>query len=292
MEAKLVSYITDRSALSKPFDIVAIPKISKDQARQEAQRSRNETISILPTTNETDASLGSAVLPTITAVDTQSLYAAQLADVPELATYGEVLKSSSKSVELTESETEYVVSAIKHIFKEHIVFQVISPLFDSQSVKLKYEIWQFNVRNTIPDTILENVSMVVVPSGECGLTEDFILPAPALKAHEGGLIYVSFTRNSPEEYASGSFSNTLRFVSKEVDPETGEPQEDGYDDEYQTEDLELGAGDYITPSYATFATEWDRLRSGSTATETFALTALESLKGKCSIFSVGAWSLT
>lgn len=101
-----------------------------------------------------------------------------------------------------------------------------------------------------------------------------------LTAHEPGIIYVSFTRDSPDDYATASFTNTLRFVSKEVDPETGEPQEDGYDDEYQTEDLELGAGDYITPSYATFATEWDRLRSGSTATETFALTALDSLKGE------------
>ena len=129
--------------------------------------------------------------------------------------------------------------------------------------------------------MLENVSVVVTPSDDCGLTDDFTLPAPALTAHEGGVVYVSFKRDSPEEFASGSFSNTLRFVSKEVDPETGEPQEDGYDDEYQTEDLELGAGDYISPSYATFATEWDRLRSGNTATETFALTALESIKGEC-----------
>lgn len=140
---------------------------------------------------------------------------------------------------------------------------------------------QFNIRNTIPETILENVSVVMSPSEEeCGLVEDFILPIPTLTAQEPGVVYVSFSRENPDEFAAASFSNTLRFVSKEVDPETGEPQEDGYDDEYQTEDIELGAGDYISPSYATFATEWDRLRSGSTATETFALTALESLKGE------------
>jgi coatomer protein complex subunit gamma len=139
---------------------------------------------------------------------------------------------------------------------------------------------QFNIRNTISDTVLDNVSVLMSPSEESGLTEDFILPLASLTAQEPGIVYVSFTRDSPDEYATASFTNTLRFVSKEVDPETGEPQEDGYDDEYQTEDLELGAGDYITPSYATFATEWDRLRSGSTATETFALTALDSLKGK------------
>jgi len=43
----------------------------------------------------------------------------------------------------------------------------------------------------------------------------------------------------------------------------------------------LGAADYMIPSYATFATEWDRLRSGASLTETFALSALESLKAAC-----------
>lgn len=59
-----------------------------------------------------------------TTAESQSNYAQQLADVPELASYGPVLKSSSKPVELTESETEYVVACVKHIFAEHVVFQV------------------------------------------------------------------------------------------------------------------------------------------------------------------------
>lgn len=73
----------------------------------------------------------------------------------------------------------------------------------------------------------------------------------------------------------------MKFVSKEVDPSTGEPEEEGYEDEYQLEDVELSAGgDYIIPSYTTFGAEWDRLRSGASATETFALSAMESLKGE------------
>lgn len=116
------------------------------------------------------------------------------------------------------------------------------------------------------------------PSPETALVEDFIIPIPSLAANSSGTVYVSFTRESPEEYAIGSFANSLKFVSKELDPESGEPEEDGYDDEYHIEELDLGAGDYIVPSYATFATEWDRLRSGANAQETFALTALDSLK--------------
>jgi coatomer subunit gamma len=59
-----------------------------------------------------------------TAAEAQSNYAKQLADVPELASYGPVLNSSGKSAQLTEAETEYQVACVKHIFKEHIVFQV------------------------------------------------------------------------------------------------------------------------------------------------------------------------
>ena len=119
------------------------------------------------------------------------------------------------------------------------------------------------------------------PSAESSLTEDFIIPLPSLSATTSpGIVYVSFTRDSPEEYASGSFQCVLKFVSKEVDPSTGEPEEEGYEDEYQLEEVELGAGDYIVPTYVTFSTEWDRLRGGASATETFSLSAMESLKGE------------
>ena len=48
----------------------------------------------------------------------------QLAAIPEFAHLGSLFKSSEKAVELTESETEYVVCCIKHTFQQHIVFQV------------------------------------------------------------------------------------------------------------------------------------------------------------------------
>lgn len=123
----------------------------------------------------------------------------------------------------------------------------------------------------------------MTPSPETALVEDFIIPIPSLAPNSSGVVYVSFTRESPEEFALGSFTNSLKFISKEVDPDTGAPEEEGYDDEYQIEELDLGAGDYIVPSYAAFANEWDRLRTAATATETFALTALESLKGLSSL---------
>ena len=151
---------------------------------------------------------------------------------------------------------------------------------------------QFNVSNTIPDTVLEQVAVVMQPSAESSLTEDFIIPLPSLSsATSPGIVYVSFTRDSPEGYASGSFQCTLKFVSKEVDPSTGEPEEDGYEDEYQLEEVELGAGDYIIPTYVTFSSEWDRLRGGPSATETFSLSAMESLKGDLRLSIIDFFSL-
>lgn len=74
-----------------------------------------------------------AAPPPPTAAETQSAYVEQLADVPELAEYGPVLNSSATAVPLTESETEYQVTCVKHIFKEHIVFQVRTQTCFSES---------------------------------------------------------------------------------------------------------------------------------------------------------------
>jgi len=257
LESELVAYVKDDSRHSTAFDLSAIPKISREQASAEIAQARP---SPLESINASSSKAPETTPSPSTAAETQSSYASQLAAVPELDGYGTVLKSSSKPVPLTESETEYVVSVVKHIFKEHVVFQ-------------------FNVTNTIPDTVLEQVSVIMGPSPDSGLTEDFIIPIDSLNSTSGsGAVYVSFTRDDPAAYAAGSFSCTLRFVSKEVDPTSGEPEEEGYQDEYQVEDCDLGAADYISPTYVTFASEWDKLATASSTTETFALSSSESLR--------------
>jgi coatomer protein complex subunit gamma len=217
------------------------------------------------------------VPPSQTTEQTQSSYVQQLAQVPELASYGAIL-NSSKPVPLTENETEYQVSCVKHVFGEHIVFQVCLSHALPQCVDLEPP--QFNVSNTMPDTVLEQVSVIMQPPVDCGLTEDFIIPIPTLSANSPRVVYVSFTREAPDDYATASFPCVLKFVSKEVDPATGDPEAEGYEDEYQLEEVELAAGgDYIIPSYSNFSAEWDRLRTGASMTETFTLSSMESIKG-------------
>ncbi|WVQ83025.1 hypothetical protein IAT38_005163 [Cryptococcus sp. DSM 104549] len=261
LESELVSYVKDDAKHTAAFDISSIPKVSREQAQTEIAQARPSALDFAGPSTSASATPASP-LPSSTP-EGQSSYAAQLASVPELEAYGPVLKSSAKPVELTESETEYVVSAVKHIYKEHVVFQ-------------------FNVTNTIPDTVLEQVAVVIAPSPDSGLVEDFIVPIESLTPENGaGQVYVSFTRENPEDYAAGTFGCTLKFVSKEVDPASGQPEEEGYDDEYQVEELDLLAGDYITPTYVTFATEWEKLANAASVTDTFALPSSESLKDAC-----------
>lgn len=119
------------------------------------------------------------------------------------------------------------------------------------------------------------------PQADSGLTEDVVFQIDSLSySNSPGIAYLAFKRDNPQEYTTTSFQCILKFISKELDPSTGRPEEEGYEDEYQLEDVELSAGgDYIIPSYASFSSEWDRLRSGVSATETFSLGAMESIKG-------------
>jgi coatomer subunit gamma len=134
LESKLVAYMKDTNATDQPFDVSSVPKVSREQAAQEAARELPD----IPTGSTAHGFAGPSSLDTIgtpvtrtetpapppqSAEETQSAFIQRLSQVPELANYGAVI-NSSKPVQLTEKETEYQVSCVKHVFREHIVFQV------------------------------------------------------------------------------------------------------------------------------------------------------------------------
>lgn len=115
-----------------PFDLSAVPKISR---QDEQERGTQEMGGALPSLggrsnsppHSGSASNGAGSRPAVSStpsLDQQALYAQKLAEVPEFASFGPLFKSTAKPVELTELETEYVVSCIKHVFSHHVVFQV------------------------------------------------------------------------------------------------------------------------------------------------------------------------
>lgn len=183
-------------------------------------------------------------------------YAAQLAQIPQFASFGRLYKTSP-SVELTESETEYVVSCVKHIFSDHIVFQ-------------------FNVTNTLSEQQLERVTVRMEPQGGKFRVQGSV-PAPVLQYQIPGTTYVA-VQYPKGGHPTASFTNTLKFTVKEVDS-AGEVDESGYDDEYQLEEIEVTMSDYIKKTVVTsFQEEWEALGEEAEAVEVFNLSTMKTLQ--------------
>ncbi|KAI0839550.1 Coatomer, gamma subunit [Hypoxylon sp. FL0890] len=263
-EHQLVMYVTsdDKSNFEKPFDISQIPVVTREQADAEDRTKKlTATTPSLkpPKTGPTKAAPTGAEAQASAAAAAQK-YAQELMSIPEMKEFGSVLKSSPV-VELTEAETEYVVTVVKHIFKEHIVLQ-------------------YEVKNTLPATVLENVSVVATPSDEEELEEVFIIQAEKLPTDEPGKIYVAFKKvNGEGSLPIATFSNILKFTSKEIDPTTNEPEETGYDDEYEVSDFELAGSDYVIPTFAgNFNHVWEQVgAAGEEAEETMQLSGVNSI---------------
>ncbi|KAK3363645.1 adaptin N terminal region-domain-containing protein [Lasiosphaeria hispida] len=263
-EHQLVAYVTsdDKSAFETPFDISKIPVVTREQADAE-DRTKKLTAT---TPSLKPPKVGPSKVPATGAEAAASASAAaqkhaqELLQIPEMAEFGSVLKSSPL-VELTEAETEYVVSVVKHIFKDHIVLQ-------------------YEVKNTLPSTVLENVSVVATPSDDEELEEVFIIQAEKLGTDVPGKVYVAFKKiNGEGSLPISTFSNVLKFTSKEIDPTTNEPEEVGYDDEYEVAEFDLSGSDYVIPAFAgNFAHIWEQVgASGEEAEETLQLSGVKSI---------------
>lgn len=265
-EHQLVMYVTsdDKSTFGSPFDISKIPVVTREQA--DAEDRTKKLTATAPTVKPPKAG-ATKTATTAEAAATASAqaqrYAQELTQIPEVAEFGSVIKSSPV-IELTEAETEYVVTLVKHIFKEHIVLQ-------------------YEVKNTLPDTVLENVSVVATPADDEDLEEVFIIQAEKLPTDEPGKVYVAFKKvNGEASLPVSTFSNILKFTSKEIDPSTGEPEDTGYDDEYEVAEFDLTGSDYIIPTFASnFNHLWEQIgASGEEAEETLQLSGLKSIAGK------------
>lgn len=266
-EHQLVMYVTsdDKSTFESAFDISKIPIVTREQADAE-DRTKKLTAS-MPTLKAPKVApskapaTGAEAAASATAAAQQ--YAQELMAIPEMKEFGSVLKSSPV-VELTEAETEYVVKVIKHIFKEHIVLQ-------------------YDITNTLDSVVLENVSVLASPAEEDELEEVFIIDAETLSTNEPGKVYVAFKKTGGEDSLPvTSLSNSLKFTSKEIDPTTNEPEDTGYDDEYEVAEFELAGSDYVIPTYASnFAHLWEQVgAAGEEAEETLVLSSMKSIQGK------------
>ncbi|KAG2201092.1 hypothetical protein INT47_010844 [Mucor saturninus] len=256
LERQLVEYI--HQPADKEFNLNSVPVISKSQEQEERRRTRanDPSTPLLSVPSHTPASGH----PHISKMDQQEVYAEKLSS--HFSSFGPLFKSSSP-IALTESETEYVVTCIKHTFSKHLVFQ-------------------FNCTNTLNDQLLEDVHMVMQPE-EDGFIQVAEVAAEKLEYDVPNIIYVAFEQEDPEELANVTFTNTLRFSVKDCDPTTGEADPEGYQDEYQIEDIEVTTSDYIRPCYTShFEQEFEAMVENEIV-DTFALDKdkAPSLKAAC-----------
>ncbi|XP_054713331.1 coatomer subunit gamma-2-like isoform X2 [Uloborus diversus] len=186
------------------------------------------------------------------AASRQDIFAEQISSVPELAALnlGPLFKSSLP-IELTESETEFVVRCIKHTFSNHIVLQ-------------------FDCTNTLSDQVLENVYVQVEPSE--GFDVVCYAPCSKLQYSVPGTTYACITLPSDPLIVVGTFGNTLKYLVKDCDPNSGEPDDDeGYEDEYVLEDLDILLSDHIQKILKpNFSAAWEEVTAKNELEDTYA----------------------
>ena len=171
--------------------------------------------------------------------------------IPELAALGRVFRST-KPAPLTESETEYVVECVKHVFEEHIVLQFI-------------------VQNTIDDQRLDNVTVAV--ESDAGIFEAAgEIAAEQIKYGDTVNCFTVLQRNMDEPLASSNFNCELHFTVVQVDPATGEDEGEGFEEEYPLEDLEISTSDFMAKvAVGDFRKSWETMGNGNEVLEKFAL---------------------
>lgn len=178
--------------------------------------------------------------------------AAVVYEIPELASLGRAFRSSSP-VQLTESETEYVVQCIKHVFANHVVLQ-------------------FSVQNTIEEQRLDNVTVVIDDSDSEVFSVSGEIAVDGISYGDTKNCFAVLERNGDAPLTLGNFTCELRFLVVQVDPATGEEEGDAFEEEYPLEDLEISTSDFMAKvSVPDFRKAWEAVGNSNEVLEKFAL---------------------
>jgi len=148
------------------------------------------------------------------------------------------LQHSCKPKHLTESEAEYTVQVIKHMFQNHVVLE-------------------FFVNNTVPGISLENIELQLT-NLQPNWTEVGTSAIPKLALNEMGSAYVVLRKNTVDTagVCTGNFGAGIKFIAKEDGDDLGDK------DDYSVENLSISMGDYMNPKQlqqGQFRSTWEEL---------------------------------
>lgn len=241
LEAELLRYVNSDQK-DTPFDINSVSKAAISVA---------SPISPSPVgpSSSTGASTARRAKPTVV-VDRS----AEVMKVEQFASLGRPFRSCPPK-ELTEAETEYTASVTVHLYTKHVVLE-------------------FLCLNTLKDQQLDNVVVEVDTSSAAGLGDMTLVPIPELKYGEPGRTYVGIERTADGEYPLGTLPCTLKFVAREVDLSTGEPDEGAFEDDYPLDDLTIATANLMAPPAelpSSFKAAWEALGADNEVADSFNL---------------------
>ncbi|RHY29103.1 hypothetical protein DYB32_005431 [Aphanomyces invadans] len=174
--------------------------------------------------------------------------AQELYKIPEFADLGPLFRSAAP-VELTEAETEYVVTVVKHIFKSHVVLEYV-------------------VLNTVQDQMLVDVGVNLEWADESFELHSTV-PIKQLKYGDKASTYVCL-EHVANEFALVTIANELKF--KVVEFVRGKPDGDGYNEEYPMEDIEVSGADFMAKvQVPDFRSAWEHIGDEHEVREQYAL---------------------
>ena len=244
LERSLKAYMATPTSMDspEPITVQALPIVEDTPAEVARANSMDEM--------DVNGIDGAADVVTATAevVDPAAVVYA----IPELAHLGRAFRSSLP-VPLTESETEYVVQCIKHIFPNHIVLQ-------------------FAVQNTIEEQRLDNVTVLVDDSHSEVFSASGEIATDGIRYGDTKNCFTVLERNPDAPLEPSSFTCELRFTVVQVDPATGEEEGDTFEEEYPVEDLEIATADFMAKvAVPDFRKAWEAVGNADEVLEKFAL---------------------
>ena len=188
-------------------------------------------------------------------ISQQELYAEELSRIPEFESLGPLFKSSDPQ-KLTEAETEYQVSVVKHCFQNHILLQ-------------------FNCDNTLNDQVLHNLTIEV--EGAEGYDPLSYMACEKLSYGTPGKSYTILSY--PDEICASTLSCTMKFEVHDCDPNTGDEDDQGFPDEYVIDDIEITIGDFIQKVVrSNFSAAWEEIGDDHEVENTYHLSTMETLE--------------
>mmetsp|Transcript_108883 Transcript_108883/g.192559 ORF Transcript_108883/g.192559 Transcript_108883/m.192559 type:complete len:927 (+) Transcript_108883:86-2866(+) len=161
------------------------------------------------------------------------------------------LQHSCKPKYLTETEAEYTVQVVKHMFKQALVLE-------------------FSCSNTLKGTCLEKIEVKLT-----GLEPNWSQAGDStigkLEFEQQASAYVVLNSTSGGEEAlpsAGSFGAALHYIMKEEDDPVG------FEDDYPVENVVISVGDYLCPkglAQGQFRSVWEQFGTAAEATDRFSL---------------------